>query len=313
MAVVDKLVATAFGIVGILGLTDKIDEEESIDILTRIISKADEFESAIGEGGGGRRRLQSFGRNNNLFVAYIQISVLKLQGLDDTAILERLTGRFTERVVNIIAGVLDPAPATTTTTTTTTTSTTTTVTTVAPSIVAFQPGSSLSGSEFADARPIGAAFTPSRDIQITSLGVYDVGGDGLGNSHAVGIFNDPFSAVITPTPNTPLVSVTIPAGNPPAGSRFVANEIGGIGGTWFITLATPLTLNANTRYAIVGDNFGSELIFNSGATDFNIGQDLTFNGAFKLGPIGGSTITVTGAQILSVGNFILLGPNFEYN
>ena len=99
--------------VGILGLTDKIDEEESIDILTGIISKADEFESAIGEDGGeGRRRLQSFGTNNNLFQAYIRVSVLKLQGLDEAAILDQLTMVFTERVVRIIAANTPPrAPA----------------------------------------------------------------------------------------------------------------------------------------------------------------------------------------------------------
>ena len=127
MTVVDKVVATAFGLVGILGLTDKIDEEESIDILTGIIIKADEFESAIGEDWGeGRRRLQSFGTNNNLFVAYIQISVLKLQGLDNAAILDQLTMVFTERVVRIIAGILDPTVATTTSTTSSSSTTATT-------------------------------------------------------------------------------------------------------------------------------------------------------------------------------------------
>ena len=136
MTVVDKVVATAFGLVGILGLTDKIDEEESIDILTGIISKADEFESAIGEDGGeGRRRLQSFGTNNNLFVAYIQISVLKLQGLNDAAILDQLTMIFTERVVGITAGILDPTVATTTSTTSSSSTSLTSSTTTAPALL----------------------------------------------------------------------------------------------------------------------------------------------------------------------------------
>ena len=111
---VDKLVAVSFGTVGFLGLLHKINEEESIDILTRVVSKANDLERVIGtiDEGGGTRRLQTFGTNDNLFVAYIQVSVLKLQGLNDQAILDQLSMMFTKRVVRIIAGILGFRPAT---------------------------------------------------------------------------------------------------------------------------------------------------------------------------------------------------------
>ena len=176
-----------------------------------------------------------------------------------------------------------------------------------PPLVAFQPKSLQ--STFVFDKPVGNYFTPSSDIQIISLGVYDVQGDGLSSSHAVGIF-DFMGASVTPTPNTPLVSVTIPAGNPPAGSKFVQNDFNNEG-TWFITLATPLTLNAGTEYAIVGDNFGAELISFGLPTNYNIGQDLTFNGSvFYLDPSTSITDTNVG---VSGNTRVFLGPNFEYN
>jgi len=110
---IDKFVAFAFATFGFLGLANKINEEKSIDILTRIVRKADELENTIigEEGGGGMRRLQSFGTNDNLFLAYIQVSVLKSQGLDDGAILDQLSLVFTERVVGSITGILvEPTP-----------------------------------------------------------------------------------------------------------------------------------------------------------------------------------------------------------
>ena len=119
LSLVDKFVAYSFETVGILGLNHKINEEQSINILTRIVSKANDLERAIVIDEGGGRRLQNFGSNNNLFLAYIQVSRLKLQGLDDESILDRLTMIFTERVVGIIFGILDLAVATTTTTSTT--------------------------------------------------------------------------------------------------------------------------------------------------------------------------------------------------
>jgi len=309
MAVVDKLVATAFGLVGILGLTDKIDEEESIDILTGIISKADEFESAIiGEDGGegeGRRRLQSFGTNNNLFVGYLLVSVFRLQGLDDAAVLDRLTERFTERVVNIISGILDPAPATTTTT-----STTTTTTTVAQGIVAVQPtGGGILVTEQATSMGlegiVGFSFVPSRDIEVTKLGGYDPEGDGFANSHGIFIFDtsvDVFNA-------SPLASIFIRAGNPPgSGATFVADETGGNGGTWFITLATPLTLTAGTRYDIIGDGFTDPDLFLDGTlTTYNIGQDLTSVQGVRL-MVNGMSLDIADSP-----GVLFVGPNFEYN
>ena len=276
MAVVDKFVAAAFGLVGILGLTDKIDEEESIVILTDIISKADEFESAIGEGGGGRRRLQSFGTNNNLFVAYIQISVLKLQGLDDTAILDQLSLVFTERIVNIISGILDPTPATTTTT-----STTTTTTTVAPcsiSCVAVQPtGGGILVTEQATTPQelegfVGFSFIPTCDIEVTKLGGYDPEGDGFADSHGIFILDTSVDLLNA----SPLASITIPPGIIPAGATFVADEdAGGNGGTWFVPI-TPITLFVGTRYDILGNGFTDpEQFLNGPLATYNIRPELT--------------------------------------
>ena len=47
--VIDKAVAIAFGTFGILGLANNniINEEKSIDILTRVVRKANDLESAI--------------------------------------------------------------------------------------------------------------------------------------------------------------------------------------------------------------------------------------------------------------------------
>ena len=293
MAVVDKAVATAFGLVGVQGLTHKIDEEESIDILTGIVSKADEFESAIISKEGGRR-LQSFGTNNNLFLAYIQVSVLKLQGLDDTAILERVTERFTERIVNIIAGILDPTPATTSTTSTTT---------VAQGIVALQPtgGGMLvteqqSSGDFSGI--VSFSFTPTSNIQVTKLGGYDPQGDGFANDHTIGIFN-------TAVDTTPLASITIPAGSSPAGATLVADEdAGGNGGTWFVPI-TPITLTAGTRYDIIGQGFTDpDLFLNGILANYNIGQDLT--------SVLGGRPSITGIVDSSTSE-VFFGPNFEYN
>ena len=150
--VIDKVVAFAFGTFGFLGLANNniINEEKSIDILTSIVRKANDLESAIvtiGED-GGMRRLQSFGTNNSLFLAYIRVSILKLQGLDDTTILDQLSLVFTERVVSIIAGVLGLAVATTTTSTTGATSTgltSTVVTTGATSTGLTSTSSTTSG------------------------------------------------------------------------------------------------------------------------------------------------------------------------
>ena len=111
--VIDKVVAFAFGTVGFLGLANKINEEESIDILTRIIRKANDLEGVVGtiDEDGGTRRLQTFGSNDNLFLAYVQVTLLKLQGLDDTTILDQLSLVFTERVVSSITGILvEPTP-----------------------------------------------------------------------------------------------------------------------------------------------------------------------------------------------------------
>jgi len=198
--------------------------------------------------------------------------------------------------------------------TTSTTPATTTTTTVVPSIVALQPGSSSLNLFSLNDNTGGNSFTPSRDIQITSLGVYDPAGDGFITSKDVGIFND-FGGT-TPNPNNPLVSVTIPAGSSPAGATFVADEVGGVGGTWFLPI-TPITLVSGTTYAIVGCCFPQtvtvedQLIFTAPAS-YIIGQDLAFSMAFTYAS-GSTSITDTNSGITALSGSLVLGPNFEYN
>lgn len=222
---------------------------------------------------------------------------------------------------NILRHLLDKVcPATLTTSTSTIPATT-----VAPSIVAFQPGVPITDPLTApfdttttQQFPFGNTFTPTRNIQVTSLGVFDrMPSDGLFVSHNIGIFND-FMGMPTPNPNTPLASVNVPAGNPPAGSTFVADEVGGVGGTWFITLGTPITLVAGNKYFILIDNFASnpgngDDYFLKGLANYNIGQDLNFDQAVRYSSSQAGLITDTnvGITTFAAGN-VILGPNFEY-
>ena len=190
-----------------------------------------------------------------------------------------------------------------------------TTTTVVPSIVALQlsPSAQVAAGGFAE--PYGNFFTPSRDIQITSLGVYDVGGDGFVTSKDVGIFNDFVGTGTTPNPNTPLVSVTIPAGSSPAGATFVA-DAGGVGGTWFLPI-TPITLVSGTKYPIVVCCFGGEdngednAVFAARPAGFIIGQDLMFSGALSYAPES-TSITDSNVGFGPNSGILFFGPNFQY-
>ena len=174
----------------------------------------------------------------------------------------------------------------------------------------LSPSAQVAAGGFAE--PYGNFFTPSRDIQITSLGVYDVGGDGFVTSKDVGIFND-FGGT-TPNPNTPLASITIPAGSPPAGATFVADEVGGVGGTWFLPI-TPITLVSGTNYAIVSCCFptgGGDNVVDTAQANYNIGQDLAFSGALSYAQ-GSSSITDSNVGFGPNSGILFFGPNFQYN
>ena len=138
--------------------------------------------------------------------------------------------------------------------------------------------------------------------------------NGLAASHDVGIFND-FGGSRTPTPNTPLASVTVPAAT--AGSRFVPDEVGGLGGTRFITLATPITLSAGTKYFIIADNFqfapgGADNYLNASPVNYIIGQDFTLNDGSVSYARGSTSLTDSNKALSSITLNLSLGPNFEY-
>jgi hypothetical protein len=113
-------------------------------------------------------------------------------------------------------------------------------------------------------------------VQLTSLGVWDEGSDGLDASHAVGIWGS--------NTTTPLAQVTVPSGT---GATLVD-------GYRFSDLTTPITLAANTTYVlgaaynstdsprdITGSSFAGRNSFASpGATigfgEYEFGSSLTY-------------------------------------
>ena len=87
---------------------------------------------------------------------------------------------------------------------------------------------------------LGAEFTVgSLDIVVSDVGVYDAGGDGLVESHDMGIWNNV---------GTLLATATVPSGTAAPLS----------GDIRYVTLASPLTLSAGATYTI-GAYFPTEL------------------------------------------------------
>lgn len=86
------------------------------------------------------------------------------------------------------------------------------------------------GNSYFVPQSFGDIFTPSTDIIISSLGVFDYDKDGLGQNHEVGIFDQT---------GTLLVSAIVQAGT---NSRLT--------GDFRYTDITPLTLNSGVNYTI---------------------------------------------------------------
>jgi len=104
-------------------------------------------------------------------------------------------------------------------------------------------------------RTYGAEFTVgSLDLSVTDLGAFDLGEDGLNESHQVGLWD---------SSNTLLGSVTVPAGT---GATL-------IGEYRYVSLALPVALSANTTYWI------GALFDNQGTTD-----DIGIQGSASVDP-----------------------------
>jgi len=136
----------------------------------------------------------------------------------------------------------------------------------------------------------GYFFTPSEDLLVTALGIFDAGTLGFADSHEVGIFM---------TDGTPVVTAALASG---LSGTFVPATVEG---TRFVPV-TPAVLSGGTQYYIVGDNFQTDAFhFGVGAVSF--APEITWDG-FGDGSTNSifSTVTNFGGQ---PGN---LGPNFEF-
>lgn len=89
---------------------------------------------------------------------------------------------------------------------------------------------------------LGYEFTPNKNINVTALGYYDHGGDGLAGPSQVGIFNQATTLLI------PGASVTVPTST---GGTLVGN--GPDGYYRYQSLTTPILLTAGTTYRIAGE------------------------------------------------------------
>ena len=94
----------------------------------------------------------------------------------------------------------------------------------------YNPVAGYTGPFSAD-RTYGWKFTVGNSpIEVSGLGFFDFGADGLADSHQVGIWS---------TDGASIVQATVPSGT-----------AGSLVGNYRFTLATPQTLNANTEYYI---------------------------------------------------------------
>jgi len=133
-------------------------------------------------------------------------------------------------------------------------------------------------------------FTPTANILVTDLGVYDNDALGLASAHDIGIFTTGGAAVVTTSIAAGLSGTFVP---------------GSVNGTRFIAVA-PTALTAGLDYYIIASNFGTDrFAFGTGAVTFAPEitwrgfADATANNIF-------SAVNLFGGQ---PGN---LGPNFEF-
>ena len=98
----------------------------------------------------------------------------------------------------------------------------------------FSPEQEPLGVEAYEVRAEGIEFVPWTDIEVTALGYYDDGGDGLKGEHTVGIFEKSSQDLVGDT-------VTVDAGSTlKDGFRYES--------------ITPVVLNGGTSYVLTGSN-----------------------------------------------------------
>jgi hypothetical protein len=147
------------------------------------------------------------------------------------------------------------------------------------------------GTTFSFANAGGYRFRLSIDVNVTSLGAFDLGGDGFQSVKNVGIFraND-FSAVVT----TSLAQGT--------SATYVA---GTVNGSRFNSVSAMLLANVD-YYALVDNNVNDLYVYGTGAVVFS--PDITW-----LGYTDGTTNSIFSQPIFRGGFPGNLGPNFIYS
>jgi hypothetical protein len=146
------------------------------------------------------------------------------------------------------------------------------------------------GTLFNFSRATGYGFTLSSDATVTSLGVYDIGGDGLTDRHEVGIFRRSDGAAI--------VTAFIGAG---ASSALVAGTVDGTR-----VEAVSALLMAGEEYYILANNFGTDqYVFGTGAVNYAAGVNW-------LGFVDSASNSIFDAAMFLGGLPGNLGPNFAF-
>jgi hypothetical protein len=137
----------------------------------------------------------------------------------------------------------------------------------------------------------GWAFTPTDNLLVTALGIYDHGADGLADRHEVGIFT---------STGTELVSTFVGAGTS------AALTPGTVDGTRFVDVAATM-LTGGTAYYIVATNFSSDTFaYGNSAVAFATG--ITWDGFVDCG----ANDIRSACAIPFVGAAGNLGPNFAF-
>jgi len=92
----------------------------------------------------------------------------------------------------------------------------------------------------------GWGFTPTTDISVNSLGLWDEGADGFFAAHRIAIWSDS---------GIPLVETTIRTGTDSLSFGPVID-----GGIYRFESIAPLVLSANTQYIIAAESFGGDSV-----------------------------------------------------
>jgi hypothetical protein len=142
------------------------------------------------------------------------------------------------------------------------------------------------GSLFNFERATGWAFTPTGDLLVTALGVWDERGTGFVNAHDVGLFL---------RDDTPIASRTIQAGT---GSELFGQSR--------YEAITPVTLTAGTEYYLLANNFLIDhYVFGTGAVGY--APEVTWQGF-----VDGTTNSIFSDPLFNGGLPGNLGPNFVF-